>query len=177
AIHDQGRRTDRRGDRRRGCARHHARAADGGRDRGRTGRRRGDRRRRRPAAGAKRPAARPHRQAPLAGGGLPPQREAGGVEGTSRVIAFLALFRDAWRRARDRRGVMILVLLGLLVAFFCATIEFGAVDPAKSLAEQLRFSDVRQRRGPRSFMNLVTMNRPPKVETRLATPEDDLPLG
>jgi len=93
------------------------------------------------------------------------------------VIAFLALFGDAWRRARDRRSVVVLLLVALLVAAFCASLEFAHPDPRESLKNQLENFSRRTRRGPASFMNVATLRRMPRVDARAPAAEDDLPLG
>jgi ABC-type transport system involved in multi-copper enzyme maturation permease subunit len=99
------------------------------------------------------------------------------------VTAFLALFRDSWRRARDRKTVTILVVLGLLVALACASFEFGRPLPAESLKRHLSQCAVDPRleigRGKSPFTGLIrsVLKRSPRVTLREATAQDDLPLG
>jgi hypothetical protein len=99
------------------------------------------------------------------------------------VIAFLALFRDAWRRARDRKTVTILVVLGLMIALLCASFRFGRAVPAESLRRQLSECSI-QTRGPvrrgtggLAFLFGSPLKRAPTVHVREPTVEDDLPLG
>jgi hypothetical protein len=93
------------------------------------------------------------------------------------VTAFLALFGDAWRRARDRRSVLGLLLLGLLVAVFCASLEFTQPEPREALRSHLENFSARSRGRTDSFMNLLGLKRKPHVDVRAPAAEDDLPLG
>jgi hypothetical protein len=93
------------------------------------------------------------------------------------VTAFLALFGDAWRRARDRRSVLGLFLLGLFVAVFCASLEFTQPDPREALRSHLENFSARSRGRSDSFMNLLGLKRKPYVDVRAPAAEDDLPLG
>jgi len=93
------------------------------------------------------------------------------------VIAFLALFGDAWRRARDRRSVVVLLFVALLVAVFCASLEFTNPDPRESLKSHLESFCQRIRHGPASFGVVLKLRRMPRVDARAPAAEDDLPLG
>lgn len=93
------------------------------------------------------------------------------------MIAFLALFGDAWRRARDRRSVVVLLVGALLVAAACASLEFASPDPRESLKIHLENFSLRTGRGPASFVNVATMRRSLRVDARAPAAEDDLPLG
>lgn len=93
------------------------------------------------------------------------------------MTAFLALFGDAWRRARDRRSVLGLFLLGLLVAVFCASLEFTQPEPREALRNHLENFSARARGRTDSFINLLGLKRKPHVDVRAPAAEDDLPLG
>ena len=99
------------------------------------------------------------------------------------MTAFLTLFRDAWRRARDRKTVVILFILGLLMALVCASIGFGRPVPAESLKDQLTECSAGLRGAPRHGANRLVLflgaalRRKPTVHVRGPTAEDDLPLG
>lgn len=93
------------------------------------------------------------------------------------MTAFLALFGDAWRRARDRRSVLGLFLLGLLVAVFCASLEFSQPEPRAALRSHLENFSAPSRSRSESFMNLLGLKRKPHVDVRAPAAEDDLPLG
>jgi hypothetical protein len=98
------------------------------------------------------------------------------------VSVFLALFRDAWRRARDRKSVAVLRAIGLLIALFCASIEFGAPVPAVSLGQHLQDFEIgwsRQLRGGGSRIDIGSnpLRTPLRVAARAPAAEDDLPLG
>ena len=93
------------------------------------------------------------------------------------MIAFLALFGDAWRRARDRRSVGVLLFVAALVAAFCASLEFTNPDPRESLKNHLENFSLRTRHGPASFGIIHKLRRMPRVDARAPAAEDDLPLG
>jgi ABC-type transport system involved in multi-copper enzyme maturation permease subunit len=99
------------------------------------------------------------------------------------VTSFLALFRDAWRRARDRKTVTILVVVGLIVALLCASFEFGRPVPTESLKRHLSECAVDPRpsigHGKSSIASWVrsALKQQPRITAREPTAEDDLPLG
>lgn len=99
------------------------------------------------------------------------------------MTAFRVLFVDAWRRARDRKAVAFLVILGLIVAAACSSVKFGDLVPAESLRSQLTACSVAPRADVGRDTNPFTqffgaaLKRTPRVVVRAPAAEDDLPFG
>ncbi len=95
------------------------------------------------------------------------------------MSAFLAIFRDAWRESLDRRSVQVLVLIGLVLALFCASLSFGTPDPDRALADHSQSISTFTRRigffGGRSHTQVDAPHETGAV--RAPQPEDDLPAG
>ncbi len=95
------------------------------------------------------------------------------------MIAFLALLRDTWLEARDKRVTWVLLLFGLLFVVFCGSISFTAVDVDAALTRvAANLGEFRVSRGmlDGGFTSRTEVDVGP-VAPRAPRPEDDLPLG